>query len=178
MSRHLKEVSRGIEGKAQLLIAAFGRALEVIPRQLADNAGFDSTDIMNRLRQKHATWGASGQAGSGPDPAVCWWGVDIDREGICDTYERGVWEPVASKINSLGSATEAATLILSVDETVRNPKSQQPDGGPGGPGGSMGGRGMGRGAPMSAALGGGGMRGMVGGGRGRGVRMMQGKGGK
>lgn len=103
--------------------------------------------------------------------------MDIDREGICDTFERGVWEPVTSKINSLASATEAATLILSVDETVRNPKSQQPEGGPGGGGmPGRGGVGLGRGAPMSAALGGGGMRGMMG--RGRGVRVMQGKGGK
>lgn len=173
MSRHLKDYSRTVEGKAQLIIAAFARALEIIPRQLADNAGFDSTDIMNRLRAKHATWEATGAAGSGPDPSVCWWGVDIDHEGICDTFSRGVWEPVSSKVNSLASATEAATLILSVDETVRNPKSQQPEGGPGG-GGAMGGRGMGRGAPMSAALGGQGMRGMMG----RGVRMYQGKGGK
>lgn len=93
---------------------------------------------------------------------------------MCDTYARGVWEPAASKINSFGSAAEAACLVLSVDETVRNPKSQQEGGGPGGAPG-MGGRGMGRGAPMSAALGGGGMKAMMGG---RGVRMMQGKGGK
>jgi T-complex protein 1 subunit eta len=104
--------------------------------------------------------------------------VDIDSEGICDTFERGVWEPSSSKVNSFGSAAEAACLILSVDETVRNPKSQQEGGAPmprmGGP---AGGRGLGRGAPMSAALGGQGMRGMMGG-MGRGVRMMQGKGGK
>jgi T-complex protein 1 subunit eta len=54
VSRHLKEYSRSVEGKQQLIIAAFSRALEFIPRQLADNAGFDSTDILNRLRTKHA----------------------------------------------------------------------------------------------------------------------------
>lgn len=107
-----------------------------------------------------------------------WWGVDIEHEGICNTYDAAVWEPVTSKINSFASATEAACLVLSVDETVRNPKSQQeggpmPGGGRGRPGGGMGG-----GKAISAALGGGGMRGMVGGGRGRGIRMYQGKGGK
>jgi T-complex protein 1 subunit eta len=171
VSRHLKEQSLAVEGKLQLVIAAFSRALELIPRQLADNAGFDSTDILNRLRQKHA-----GGGGSGGGNGCCWWGVDIDKEGICDTFERGIWEPAASKVNSFASATEAACLILSVDETVRNPASQQPEGGPAGRGGGMGGQGMGRGAPMSAALGGGGMRSMIG--RGRGVRVMQGKGGK
>lgn len=111
LSRHLKDYSRGIKGKQQLIIGAFAKALEIIPRQLCDNAGFDSTDILNRLRQKHA------QPVTGK-----WWGVDIEEEGICDTLERGVWEPVSSKINSISSATEAACLILSIDETVRNPQ--------------------------------------------------------
>ncbi len=104
-----------------------------------------------------------------------WFGVDIEREGVCDTYEAAVWEPVTSKINSFASATEAACLVLSVDETVRNPASQQPEGGPGGGRGRPGG-GMGGGKTISSALGGGGMRSMMG--RGRGIRMYQGKGGK
>jgi T-complex protein 1 subunit eta len=54
ISRYLREEGLKIEGKLQLIIHAFARALELIPRQLADNAGFDSTDILNRLRQKHA----------------------------------------------------------------------------------------------------------------------------
>lgn len=165
ISKHLRDYSRTIVGKLQLVIAAYAKALEIIPRQLADNAGFDSTDILNRLRQKHAAADGSGK----------WYGVDIDREGVCDTFERGVWEPVSSKVNSFSSATEAACLILSVDETVRNPKSQEA----GGPNpqqmrGPAGGMGLGRGAPMSAALGGSGMKGMMG----RGVRMYKGQGGK
>lgn len=164
LSRFLLEHSLTIPGKQQMIIGAFAKALEVTPRQLADNAGFDATDIVTSLRQKHAEGGADG----------LWYGVDIDKEGICDTYERGVWEPVTSKINSLSSACEAACLILSVDETIRNPKSQGAPGGPGGPPGM--GMGMGRGRPMSAAMGGAGMRGMMG--RGRGIRAYQGKGGK
>ena len=155
VSRHLKEYSRTVEGKAQIIVAAFARALELIPSQLADNAGFDSTDILNHLRQKHAQH----EAGSTP----CWWGVDIAKESICNTFDSGVWEPAASKVNSFASATEAACLILSVDETVKNAASDKPQAGP-----------MGRGAPMSAAMGGAGMRGMMSG-RGRGVRMMQGE---
>ena len=54
LSKHLRDFSRTIAGKEQLLIAAYARALEVIPRQLCDNAGFDSTNILNKLRQKHA----------------------------------------------------------------------------------------------------------------------------
>ena len=54
LSRYLKEYAKTIGGKLQVGITAFARALEVIPRQLCDNAGFDATDILNKLRQKHA----------------------------------------------------------------------------------------------------------------------------
>ena len=54
MSRYLKEQARTIQGKAQPIVAAFAKSLETIPRQLALNAGFDSTDILNQLRMKHS----------------------------------------------------------------------------------------------------------------------------
>lgn len=54
LSKHLRDYSRTIPGKEQLLIGAMAKALEVIPRQLCDNAGFDATNILNKLRQKHA----------------------------------------------------------------------------------------------------------------------------
>lgn len=50
----LRDYSRTIAGKEQLLIGALAKALEIIPRQLCDNAGFDATNILNKLRQKHA----------------------------------------------------------------------------------------------------------------------------
>ena len=52
LSRYLREVSRTIAGKDQLLFAAFARAFEIIPQQLCYNAGLDATDILNRLRHK------------------------------------------------------------------------------------------------------------------------------
>ncbi|KAA0151566.1 hypothetical protein FNF29_04490 [Cafeteria roenbergensis] len=164
VARHLRDYSKTIEGKLQLIVAAYARALELIPRQLAENAGFDATDILNKLRHAHAA----------KTEACKWIGVDIEHEGICDTMERGVWEPTASKCNSFASATEAACIVLSVDETVRNPKSEQAEQQRRSQG--VGGRGFGRGAAMSQAMGGQGMRGMVAGGRG--VRQMQGRGGR
>ena len=101
-----------IPGKLQLIIAAFAKALEIIPRQISDNAGLDSTDILNKLRMKHATDGK-------------WFGVDVDGPtGIRDNLEAFVWEPSLVKINAISSASEAACLILSVDETIRNPQSE------------------------------------------------------
>lgn len=71
--------------------------------------------------------------------------------GIVDTLKSFVWEPAVVKLNAVTAATEAACLVLSVDETVRNPRSEQPAGGmpTGGRGGMpMMGRGRGRGRGM------------------------------
>lgn len=73
-----------------------------------------------------------------------WYGVDVRNEDICDNFEACVWEPAMVKINALTAASEAAALILSVDETIKNPKSganNPPDALPG-----M--RGRGRGKPF------------------------------
>lgn len=112
LSKYLRDYSRTIAGKEQLLIGALAKALEVIPRQLCDNAGFDATNILNKLRQKHAQGGM-------------WYGVDIVSEDISDNYVACVWEPAIVKINAIIAASEAACLILSVDETIKNPKHAQ-----------------------------------------------------
>jgi len=143
LSAYLRDYSRTIFGKQQLLIGAYAKALEVIPRQVSSNAGMDPTDVLNKLRMKHAHGGK-------------WFGVDVVENGICDTFESFVWEATVMKRNALAAATEAACLILSVDETVRNPQSEKPDGGNypmmqgmrgrgGGRGGGRFGRGRGRG---------------------------------
>lgn len=54
LSKHLRESAKLISGKDQLFITAMARAFEVIPRQLCENAGFDPTNILNKLRQAHA----------------------------------------------------------------------------------------------------------------------------
>lgn len=137
LSKYLRDESRKIEGKRQLLVAAFARALEVIPRQLCDNAGFDSTTILNKLRMKHAQGGT-------------WFGVDILAEDIADNYVACVWEPSLMKVNVLTAASEAASMILSVDETIKAPHGgagddANPHLGQGAPPGMMG---RGRGRPM------------------------------
>ena len=106
LSKYLREYSRTVAGKQQFIIAAFARALEIIPRQLCDNAGFDATEILNKLRMRH------------DKGKEIWAGVDIINEGIQDNLEKFVWEPIGVKVNAIQAATEAACLILSVDETI------------------------------------------------------------
>jgi T-complex protein 1 subunit eta len=96
---------KNIPHKQQPIIKAFAKALEVIPRQLCDNAGVDATDILNRLRVEHKKGNV-------------WAGVDFTTESIANNMEKFVWEPSLVKVNALQAATEAACLILSVDETI------------------------------------------------------------
>lgn len=115
LSRYLREYLRDISGKTQLVINGFAKALETIPKTLAENSGMDSTDILNKLRQKHAQGGEEGM----------WYGVNVLEGNVEDMYKKFVWEPEQVRINVLQAATEAACSILGVDQTIRNPKSEQ-----------------------------------------------------
>jgi T-complex protein 1 subunit eta len=114
LSKHLRNHARSVEGKEQLFISAMAKSLEIIPRQLCENAGFDATNILNKLRQIHAEGGM-------------WYGVDINKEDIADNMASFVWEPALVKINALTAASEACCLILSVDESIKNAKSSTPE---------------------------------------------------
>ncbi|PVU97310.1 hypothetical protein BB561_000620 [Smittium simulii] len=119
LSRYLKQQSRLIEGKQQLIISAVAKALETIPRQLCDNAGFDTIKLMTKLRASHAT-----------DPVKnIWVGIDMNTEQEADMFENFVLEPAAIKINAILSSIEASCLILGVDETIssqqQNAQQQQ-----------------------------------------------------
>ena len=78
LSKYLRNHSRTVAGKEQLIIGAMAKAFEVIARQLCDNAGFDATNILNKLRQKHASDGI-------------WYGVDVLNEDIADNFDACVW---------------------------------------------------------------------------------------
>lgn len=118
ISHFLRSESRKIEGKQQQVVSAFAKALEIIPRQLCDNAGLDGTDILNKLRTLH-------------HKGNLWAGVDVDGEsGVADNMKRFVWEPALVKVNAIEASSEAACLVLSVDETVKNAQSEQPQAGP------------------------------------------------
>ncbi|CZR42581.1 putative CCT7-component of chaperonin-containing T-complex [Fusarium proliferatum ET1] len=113
VSSYLSNYADKIRDKRQAVIKSFAKALEIIPRQLCDNAGFDATDILNKLRVEH-------------HKGNIWAGVDFEHEGVANMMDSFVWEPALVKINALQAATEASCLILSVDETIRNEESAKP----------------------------------------------------
>ncbi|KAL9045443.1 MAG: hypothetical protein Q9214_001509 [Letrouitia sp. 1 TL-2023] len=102
-----------IPRKQQAIVKSFAKALEIIPRQLCDNAGFDATNILTQLRVEHRK-------------GNIWAGVDFTNEGVRDNLEAFVWEPSLVKVNAIQAAVEAACMILSVDETIKNEQSEQP----------------------------------------------------
>lgn len=91
LSRYLREYLRDIPGKTQLVVNGYAKALETIPRTLAENSGMDSTDVLNKLRQKHADGSEEGR----------WFGVNVLKGQCDDLYKEFVWEPELVRINVL-----------------------------------------------------------------------------
>lgn len=118
LSKYLRDYAKTIAGKQQLIITSFAKALEIIPRQLCENAGFDAIELINILRSAHAK-------------GETWYGIDFKKEGVSNNIKNFIWEPSLVKSNAIQSATEAATLLLSVDETIKNSSDEQQGGGRG-----------------------------------------------
>ncbi len=122
----IREWAQKLTGREQLAALKFADAIEVIPLTLAENAGMDPIDMQVEMRAKH------GRAGK-------WMGVDAMNGKIADMYARSVVEPLAVKLQIIKSATEAASMILRIDDVIAASKMRAPAGPPGGPGGMGGG---------------------------------------
>jgi len=127
IAKQLREYAVQVGGREQLAIEAFADAMESIPLALAENAGLDPIDVMVELRAKHETAGNQ------------WYGVDVFAGKVGDTHILNVIEPLRVKSQVIKSATEAASMILRIDDVVA---SKGTKGGAGGPPGGMPGGGM------------------------------------
>ena len=149
----LRDFADSVGGREQLAVEAFADALEVIPRTLAENAGLDPIDSLVDLRSKHD----GGQTGAG---------LDAYTGDIVDMEDEGVVEPRRVKSQALESATEAAVMILRIDDVIAagdlkgggSDDDDEEAGGPPGGAGGMGGMGGGMGGMGGM---GGGMGGMM-----------------
>jgi len=120
-----------LSGREQLAAQKFAEALESIPIALALNAGMDPIDAQVEFRAKHATEDGK------------WYGIEAADGKVKDMYQRQVFEPLAVKVQIIRSATEAASMILRIDDVIAAGKSKAPAGPPGGGAGGMGGEGGG-----------------------------------
>ncbi|AGB14794.1 thermosome subunit [Halovivax ruber XH-70] len=144
LSLALRDYADSVGGREQLAVEAFADALEVIPRTLAENAGLDPIDSLVELRSDHD----AGKTGAGLDAYT---GDTVDMEAD------GVYEPKRVKTQAIDSATEAAVMLLRIDDVIAagdlavaddDEGDDMPAGGPGGMGGGMGGMGGGMGGMM------------------------------
>jgi T-complex protein 1 subunit beta len=106
MSKSVDELAAVTAGKKSIAIESFARALRQMPTILADNAGFDSSDLVSRLRAAHY---------SGDSTA----GLDMEKGDIGDMRELGITESYKLKRQVILSASEAAEMILRVDDILR-----------------------------------------------------------
>ncbi len=123
LSQGLLSYATDVGGREQLAIEKFAHALEVIPKTLAESAGMDPIDTVVSLKTKHKT-----KEGST-------YGVDIFKNNVGDMGKHGVFEPLMVKRQAISSASEAAEIILRIDDMISS-KGRAPMGGgmPGGHG--------------------------------------------
>ncbi|KAI5991902.1 chaperonin Cpn60/TCP-1 family [Pisolithus albus] len=106
MSCAVDEASRKVKGKKAIAVQSFAHALRQIPTILADNAGYDSSDLVTRLRAAHF----EGQSDAG---------LDMNEGTIASMKNLGVTESYKLKRQVVLSASEAAEMIIRVDDILR-----------------------------------------------------------
>jgi len=141
LAGRVRDYADSVEGREQLAVEAFADSLELVPRVLAENAGLDSIDTLVDLRAAHE---------DGDEHA----GLDVHAGEVVDTFEAGVVEPAHAKQQAVSSASEAANLVLKIDDIIAAGDlstaggEEEGAGGPGGAPGGMGGMGGGMGGMM------------------------------
>jgi thermosome len=128
LSSVLKKYAQTLSGREQLAVTIFAEALESIAITLAENAGLDPVDIISQLRAQH-------------EKGELWSGINVSEGKVENMANSSVYEPLAVKKQIIKSASEAASMILKIDDVIATAKMKTPPMPPGGgmPGGGMGG---------------------------------------
>ncbi|WP_297464408.1 TCP-1/cpn60 chaperonin family protein, partial [Thermococcus sp.] len=132
LSIRLDEYAKQVGGKEALAIENFADALKIIPKTLAENAGLDTVEMLVKVISEHKNKGIG-------------IGIDVFEGKPADMLEKGIIEPLRVKKQAIKSASEAAIMLLRIDDVIaaKPSKPEQSGGGmPGGMGG-MGGMDMG-----------------------------------
>lgn len=106
MAQAVEEASKTVASKHVLAMEAYARALRMLPMHIADNAGYDSTELCSQLKAKH-------------HEGLHNWGLEMENGTIADMLELGICEAFKVKQQVVLSASEAAEMILRVDDIVQ-----------------------------------------------------------
>lgn len=121
MANVLKGYAETLPGREQLAVRIYAEALESIPVTLAENAGLDPIDVLSELRSRH-------------EKGEKWAGLEVLSGKVQDMSKVGVFEPITVKKQIIKSATEAASMILKIDDIIAAGKMKTPPMPPGGGG--------------------------------------------
>ncbi|MEM0217968.1 MAG: thermosome subunit beta [Desulfurococcaceae archaeon] len=113
LAKHLRKYAVKIGGKEQLAIEAFAKALEGLVVTMVENAGLDPVDMIMKLRASHEK----------EDGRFI--GVNLDTGDLENMYEKGVIEPLSIIATAVKSGTEAATIILRIDDIIAASKLEK-----------------------------------------------------
>ncbi len=105
LAKKMREFSETLSGREQLAVQAFAETLEVIPRTLAENAGLDPIDSLTALKARH-------------DKGDAMAGLNVINGGVEDMWAKGVIEPLKIKTQAIQSASEAAIMLLRIDDVI------------------------------------------------------------
>jgi len=122
IARVLRDYAESLPGREQLAVQKFAEAIESVPLTLGENAGLDPIDILSELRARH-------------EKGEKWAGVDVLGGKVKNMEKLEVYEPLAVKKQVIKSATEAARMILKIDDVIAAGKMKAPKTPPGGYGG-------------------------------------------
>jgi len=113
VSKALKKHAETLPGREQLAVKSFAEALEAVPVTLTENAGLDPIDVLSELRVRH-------------EKGEVWTGIEVLSGKVQDMAVAGVFEPLAVKKQIIKSATEAASMILKIDDVIAAGKMKTP----------------------------------------------------
>jgi thermosome len=102
----LRDYARSIGGREQYAVEAFAKAMEIVPKTLMENGGYDAISLLAQLRAKHSEENGK------------YYGINPFTGKIENMYENGVLEPMRVKSQAISSATEAAVTVLRIDEIL------------------------------------------------------------
>ena len=105
LATELNEWAGSSEGREQLAIKQYAEALESIPITIAENAGMDPIDTLITLRANQS---------NGKQTV----GVNAREAKIGNMFALDIVEPLAVKEQIIKSATEAACMIIRIDDVI------------------------------------------------------------
>ena len=121
----LRDYAPNVGGREQMAIEAFANAIEIVPKTLSENAGLDPIDMMLEVRSQHKKGNIHA-------------GINVLVGKVDDMFKNNVLEPLRVSFQEIEASTEAANMILRIDDVIASKGGGAPPpdmGGMGGMGG-------------------------------------------